>query len=155
MTIRQAAKRVSCQIPWFETGASYNSFAGRIAAQLPCKEKRNSSGRNLLLQCDHAVRHRRLLIREAQNGGCEIQAVVRLAHPSSRYARSRQHPYGMRRNAEEASVIPARVREAHIEVPVVRRKHMKIALHQVAAPALEAKENGADARRAGNVICHR
>ena len=45
-------------------------------------------------------------------------------------------------------MIPARIREAHIEVPVVRRKHMKIGLHQFAATALEAKENGADARRA-------
>jgi hypothetical protein len=55
----------------------------------------------------------------------------------------------MRANAEEISVIPARVWEAHVEVPVVRREHMKIGLHQFAPAALEAQQNGANARRRG------
>ena len=51
-------------------------------------------------------------------------------------------------------MITARIREAYIEVPVVRGKHMKIGLHQLAAATLEAKQNGTHARRSGNVFCY-
>jgi hypothetical protein len=53
------------------------------------------------------------MTREAQDRRREIQAVVWLDH------HSHQHPDRMRGNTEEASVITARIREAHIEVPVV------------------------------------
>ena len=43
-------------------------------------------------------------------------------------------------------MISSGIRKARIEVPVVRRKHMEIRLHEFAAPTLEAYQCKADAR---------
>src|ERR1700758_1721685 len=60
----------------------------------------------------------------------------------------------MRGDSEEASVISAGIREAHIEIPVVCRKDMEVGLHQLAAPSLETKQNRIFARNSRHVLLH-
>ena len=48
-------------------------------------------------------------------------------------------------------MIPASIRKPRIEIPVVRRKHMEVRLHQFAAPTLETKQDRADALQSGDI----
>src|SRR5580658_8494456 len=92
---------------------------------------------------------------ETKNGRRKVEAIVRLVQLSYRYACSRHHPDRMRGDSEETSVISAGIREAHIEVPVVCRKYMKVGLHQFAAAALETKQDQIFARRSRHIVRYR
>ena len=77
-----------------------------------------------------------------------MEAKFRLSYGSVTtiaYICTRHRPDRMRGNAEEASVISARVRKTRIEIPVVRRKHMEVSPYQGAAPAFESKQGWAGA----------
>ena len=92
---------------------------------------------------------------EAKNGRSKAEAIVRLVQIFYRYTCSRHHPDRMRGDSEETSVISAGIREAHIEVPVVCRKNMKVGMYQFSAASLETKQDRTFAWRSRHVVRHR
>src|SRR5882757_3564502 len=76
----------------------------------------------------------------------EIQTIVGLSNTASRYPGAGHHPDGVRRDTQKTPMIPAGVRKANVEIPMVGGEDMKICLDQGAPPPLVAQRKIADSR---------
>ena len=94
------------------------------------------------------------MLSEGEDGRRKVETIVRLVQFSHRDTCSCHHPDRMRGDPEETSVISTGIREAHIEIPLVCRKDMKVGLHQFAEAALETKQDRI-ARLSRHVFRHR